>query len=170
MCSTLSSCEQTRLQKLQQQLDKNFPNRERSYEYAEVRRLSYLDAILKETMRLKPAVPSGQPRVTPPGGLQIGDTWVRGDINVLVPQYSLQRDDQFFHRATELLPERWLEQKGNLILDEQTYFPFQFGKCHCDRIVQTLFMVNITRPSWMRWQGVCDDVHAHIHNAYCYEF
>lgn len=156
--------------KLQQQLDEIFPNRERSYEYNEVRKLSYLDAILKETMRLKPAVPGGQPRVTPPEGLQIGDTWIPGDINVLVPQYALQRDDRFFHRAAEFLPERWLEQRADLNLDERAYFPFQIGKCHFDRIIQNLFMLNIKRPSWMRRQRVCNDVHAHIHNAYCYEF
>ncbi|KAJ5415823.1 cytochrome P450 [Penicillium sp. CMV-2018d] len=117
--------------KLQQQLDDIFPNRGRSYEYAEVRRLPYLDAILKETMRLKPAVPGGQPRVTPPEGLQIGDTWIPGDINVLVPQYALQRDDRFFHRAAEFLPERWLEQRGDLNLDERAYFPFQIGPRGC---------------------------------------
>ncbi|KAJ5393573.1 cytochrome P450 [Penicillium crustosum] len=117
--------------KLQQQLDEIFPNRERSYEYNEVRKLSYLDAILKETMRLKPAVPGGQPRVTPPEGLQIGDTWIPGDINVLVPQYALQRDDRFFHRAAEFLPERWLEQRADLNLDERAYFPFQIGPRGC---------------------------------------
>jgi cytochrome P450 len=70
---------------LQRQIDEMFPGGDKSYDYAKVKSLSHLDAILKETMRLKAAVPGGQPRVTPPEGLQVGSIWVPGDVNVLVP-------------------------------------------------------------------------------------
>lgn len=115
---------------LQRQLDEIFPNGDSSYDYAKVQKMPYLDAILKETMRLKPAVPGGQPRVTPPEGLQVGNKWIPGDINVLVPQYALQRDDRFFPEASKFLPERWLDRKESLIVDEQAYFPFQIGQYH----------------------------------------
>ncbi|PHH91256.1 hypothetical protein CDD83_1173 [Cordyceps sp. RAO-2017] len=117
--------------KLQEQLDSIISDEGTSLSYANIRKIAFLDAILKETMRLKPAVPGGQPRVTPVGGLHIGDIWIPGDINVLVPQYALQRDDRFFHRASEFLPERWLENRNSWALDEQAYFPFQIGPRAC---------------------------------------
>ncbi|GKZ76155.1 hypothetical protein AnigIFM56816_005130 [Aspergillus niger] len=115
---------------LQSQLEEICLNADRPT-YAEIRKASYLDAILKETMRLKPAVPSGQSRVTPPEGLQIGDVWIPGDVNVLVPQYAVQRDERFFPRATEFVPERWLEGEGISSTDKQAYFPFQIGPRGC---------------------------------------
>ncbi|PYI07015.1 putative cytochrome P450 [Aspergillus sclerotiicarbonarius CBS 121057] len=117
--------------KLQTQLDEIFTNKNQPYSYAEVRKLPYLDAILKETMRLKPAVPSGNPRVTPAEGLQIGDVWIPGDVNVVVPQYAVHRDERVFPRAGEFLPERWLNSDNALSVDEQAYFPFQIGPRGC---------------------------------------
>ncbi|PLB50919.1 cytochrome P450 [Aspergillus steynii IBT 23096] len=86
---------------------------------------------LDRTMRLKPAVPGGQPRVTPHEGLQIGDVWIPGDVNVLVPQYAVQRDERFFPRAKVFLPDRWLDKNNNLIADPQAFFPFQIGPRGC---------------------------------------
>lgn len=125
--------------------------------------MPYLDAILKETMRLKPAVPGGQPRVTPSEGLQVGSKWIPGDINVLVPQYALQRDDRFFPEASKFLPERWLDRKEDLIVDEQAYFPFQIGQYYyLPSFDLFFFSANIPRSSRVRGQGICDDVYAYI--------
>ena len=88
-----------------------------------------MEAIINETLRLKPAVPSGQPRVTPPEGLQIDEVWIPGDGNVVVPQYILQRDNRNFPEGDKFVPERWLiENKKKMILNEQAYFPFQLGE------------------------------------------
>lgn len=94
-----------------------------------MRDIPYLEAIINETLRLKPAVPSGQPRVTPPGGLQIDEVWIPGDVNVVVPQYILQRDNRNFPEGDKFVPERWLvENKKKMISNEQAYFPFQLGR------------------------------------------
>lgn len=94
-----------------------------------MRDIPYVEAIINETLRLKPAVPSGQPRVTPPGGLQIDEVWIPGDVNVVVPQYILQRDNRNFPEADKFVPERWLaENKKTMISNEQAYFPFQLGE------------------------------------------
>jgi cytochrome P450 len=111
---------------LQQHLDTVFPHGEdSSSSYDKIRNIPYLEAIINETLRLKPAVPSGQPRVTPAAGLQIDEVWIPGDVNVITPQYVMQRDERYFPRGAEFVPERWLE--GKAAVNEQAYFPFQIG-------------------------------------------
>ncbi|RDW68698.1 cytochrome P450 [Aspergillus mulundensis] len=96
-----------------------------------LRKLPYLEAIINETLRLKPAVPSGQPRQTPPEGLQIDEVWIPGDTIVVVPQYVVQRDDRYFPAGDEFIPERWLDQKDKLVKHEGAFFPFQLGRYGC---------------------------------------
>ncbi|KAL1962758.1 hypothetical protein VTN77DRAFT_9212 [Rasamsonia byssochlamydoides] len=119
---------------LQKHVDEVFPSGDSSFSYDKVRDLPYLEAIINETLRLKPAVPSGQPRVTPASGLQIDEVWIPGDTNMVVPQYVIQRDERNFPRGAEFLPERWLAEEkktGRLILNEQAFFPFQIGPYSC---------------------------------------
>lgn len=75
-------------------------------------------------------MPSGLSRVTPPQGLQIDEVWIPGDTIVVIPQWVIHRDERYFVRALEFLPERWLVEKGRLIKDERAFFPFQIGE-HC---------------------------------------
>ncbi|KAJ8119669.1 hypothetical protein ONZ43_g3430 [Nemania bipapillata] len=66
-----------------------------------------LDAVINETLRLHPPVPSGTQRVTPPEGLRIGDTVIPGDVIVQVPSHTVFRDPRAFERPLEFIPERW---------------------------------------------------------------
>lgn len=50
-----------------------------------------LDAVIYETLRLHPAVPSGTQRVTPPDGLRIGNKHIPGNVIVQVPSYTVFR-------------------------------------------------------------------------------
>jgi cytochrome P450 len=118
--------------RLQAIIDDIFPGGDSTFSYEKVKNIPYLNGIINETLRLKPVIPSGQPRVTPPSGLQIDEVWIPGDVNVIVPQWVIQRDERYYERAHEFLPERWIpgEDKACLIKEKDTFFPFQLGKSH----------------------------------------
>lgn len=54
-------------------------------------KLIILTALINETLRLHPPVPSGGLRDTPPEGVMTGQTWIPGNTTVVIPQYSLGR-------------------------------------------------------------------------------
>jgi cytochrome P450 len=115
---------------LQKELDDVFGSTAKSSHFSneKLQSLPYLEAVINETLRLKPAVPSGQPRVTPPEGLQIDEVWIPGETIVVLSQYVLQRDERYFPSGSEFIPERWLGEKSNLIKHEEAFFPFQLGR------------------------------------------
>ena len=53
--------------------------------------VKHLDAVINETLRMHPPVPSGTQRVTPPEGLDIGGEHIPGNIIVQVPSYTVFR-------------------------------------------------------------------------------
>ncbi|KXG53397.1 Cytochrome P450 [Penicillium griseofulvum] len=121
---------------LQLQIDKvtlSYPESHasrRTFNANEVSRIPYLDAVIKETMRLKPASASGQPCQTPPEGLWIDEVWIPGNVTVTVPQHTIQRDERYFPRGNEFLPERWMET-GSAMVFEDAFFPFGIGPLSC---------------------------------------
>ncbi|KAF2683642.1 cytochrome P450 [Lentithecium fluviatile CBS 122367] len=87
-------------------------------------------SIIKETLRLYPAVPSGVQRLTPPEGAVIAGRYVPGDTVISTPTYSIQRDERAFIKPDEFIPERWSSQP-ELILRKDAFFPFSYGAYSC---------------------------------------
>jgi cytochrome P450 len=97
-----------------------------AFNACQVSELPYLDAVINEVLRLKPASPSGQPRETPPEGLQIDEVRVPGNVIITVPQHSIQRDERNFADANEFRPERWINEDSE-VHREAAFFPFCIG-------------------------------------------
>ncbi|RAK95979.1 cytochrome P450 [Aspergillus ibericus CBS 121593] len=114
--------------KLQQELDQRFPHGLPDWSYDEVKDLKYLTYVLNETLRLKPSVPDGLARVTPPQGLQVDDLHIPGDVVVSVPTFAIHRDERYFDQADQFIPERW-EAIGNSA--NVPFIPFSRGVFDC---------------------------------------
>ncbi|KAL7274983.1 hypothetical protein RUND412_002096 [Rhizina undulata] len=76
---------------------------------AGLRNLPYLNAILKEALRLYCAVPGPLPRIVPAGGKEIQGYKIPAGATVSTQPYTLHRDAKFFPEPLKFKPERWLE-------------------------------------------------------------
>ena len=56
-----------------------------------VQNAKHLNAVIHETLRMHPPVPSGVFRTTPPQGITVDGTFIPGDVNVTVPFYAIGR-------------------------------------------------------------------------------
>jgi cytochrome P450 len=72
--------------------------------YTEAQALPYLQAALKEAMRVRPAVGLNITRHVPPSGAEIDGQWYPGDTRVLHKDKGIFGQDGDVYR-----PERWLE-------------------------------------------------------------
>ncbi|SPO06550.1 related to pisatin demethylase cytochrome P450 [Cephalotrichum gorgonifer] len=99
-------------------------------EQKDISKAQHLDGMIQEALRLHPAIPSGFPRVTPPEGITIGDTFIPGGTTVVLPVYTIQRDAANYVRPDEFIPERWYSQP-ELIKNKEAFFAWNIGTNGC---------------------------------------
>ncbi|KAH9300194.1 hypothetical protein KI387_011777, partial [Taxus chinensis] len=92
------------LSKAQQELDSRI-GRERLVEESDLHKLKYLEAIVKETLRLYPAAPILIPRESIEACV-VGGYHVPAGTMVIVNAWKIQRDPAVWKRPTEFDPER----------------------------------------------------------------
>ncbi|RAK81785.1 cytochrome P450 [Aspergillus fijiensis CBS 313.89] len=132
------------LAKLQRLLDEAMPGGVEDWSYDKVKTVSFLDDIINEALRLRPAVMTGGYRVTPAEGLQIDEVYIPGDVNVFVPAQLIQTDERYYKQAKSFIPERWGERKGELGTDGAPFIPFAMGPYSCPGKNLALLSLRIT--------------------------
>jgi cytochrome P450 len=115
------------LRKLQQKLDEAMPRGEQDWSYEKVLSVTYVDDIIRESLRLKPPVITGGYRVTPPEGLQVDEVYIPGDVNVFTPFELMHTDERYWPQAHEFVPERWGERRKEMGTDDTLFIPFSSG-------------------------------------------
>jgi cytochrome P450 len=101
--------------------------------YAQIRDLPYLDAVIKEAMRLFPLVNLPLERVVPAGGATIAGHFFRQGTTVGVLPSVIHRNEAMFGEDVEAFrPDRWLEVgPEKLRLMEAAHMGFSRGKRAC---------------------------------------
>jgi len=95
---------------------------------ADVPRLRYAGAVVKESLRLyPPAWGFGREALS---ACEIGGYRVPASTQLIVSQWVTHRDGRFFDRAEEFVPQRWLDGSTEK-LPSYAYFPFGGGPRLC---------------------------------------
>ena len=97
-------------------------------------RLSYLNAVIQEGLRLCPTIPDGMRREVPKGGATIAGHFLPPGTVVSIPQWSSYQATSNFHSPTLFAPERWLEgsAESQYSKDRKDVFqPFSLGPHNC---------------------------------------
>lgn len=118
------------LAKLHAQVDAVMPGSDRRsvWSYDKAKQIPYIDDIINEALRIKPALLTGGYRETPAEGLQIEDVFIPGGINVFVPIRQIQNDERYWTQPDEFVPERWSERREEMGTEGAPWLPFNMGE------------------------------------------
>ncbi|XP_040383151.1 flavonoid 3'-monooxygenase CYP75B137-like [Oryza brachyantha] len=121
------------LRKVQEELDA-VVGRDGVVEESHLPQLHYLHLVLKETLRLHPALPLMVPHC-PSEDATVGGHRVPAGSRVFVNVWAIQRDPAAWKDPEQFIPERFLQAGGGRRLDftgrEQDYMPFGSGRRIC---------------------------------------
>lgn len=93
--------------------------------WSEAQNLPYLQACLKEAMRIRPAVGLNITRLTPPEGAELDGHRFPGGVSIAANGWVLHRDKEVFGEDADVFrPERWEEEEEAKRMER---FMFQFG-------------------------------------------
>ena len=113
--------------KLQAELDEALGHEDDPIASSEiVKRLSYLEAVINEALRLHSTSSMGLPRIAPEGGLRVSGKFFPEGTILSVPSYTIHRDPEIWGNDVDAFrPERWFEQDQAGI--QKTFNPFSYG-------------------------------------------
>ncbi|XP_038899514.1 cytochrome P450 CYP82D47-like [Benincasa hispida] len=132
------------LKKLQVELHEQV-GQERKVEESDVKNLLYLQAVVKETLRLYPAVPIALPHESIENCI-VADYHISTQTRLLVNRQKLQRDPLVWKDPNEFRPERFLSRENHFDVRGQNpqLVPFGSGRMMCPGISFALQFVSLT--------------------------
>nr|BED42935.1 cytochrome P450 monooxygenase [Trametes versicolor] len=130
--------------RLQAEVDQFYPPGDNPCDPKHYRDMHYLTAVINETLRLYPPVPTGTQRQVPHRGqgVMLGSNYVPPGTALYLPPWSLHRDPRNFAPFTEgFWPERWLLATGrapasekagmDFVHNDAAFLPFSHGPANC---------------------------------------
>lgn len=131
--------------KAQQELDR-VVGRNRPVEESDTNELPYLNAVMKEVLRLHPVLPLMVPHCPSKPCVVAGYTIPKG-ARVFVNVWAIHRDPVHWTNATEFMPERFLNCKGDYSGNDFSYIPFGSGRRICAGIAMAERLVMFSLAS-----------------------
>ncbi|KXJ85762.1 cytochrome P450 [Microdochium bolleyi] len=116
--------------KVRAEVDDHF-TREADIDFTSVQALKYMLAVLDETMRLFPAVPSALARTVPAEGTQLFGTYIPGGVALGIHQWPAYHYPGNFAKPDEFCPERWLGDPEFANDHREIFQPFSHGPRDC---------------------------------------
>lgn len=117
------------MKKAQQEIDLVVGN-DRTVEESHLHKLHYLNNIMKEVLRLHPALPLLVPH-SPSESCIIGGYTIPKGSRVFINAWAIQRDPSIWENPMEFRPERFSDRKIDYSGHDFSYFPFGSGRRIC---------------------------------------
>ncbi|KAG6674818.1 hypothetical protein I3842_15G065000 [Carya illinoinensis] len=132
------------LKKAQDELDIQV-GKERLVEDSDISKLVYLQAIVKETLRLYPAAPLGSPREFSEDCI-VGGYHVPKGTRLIINIWKIQTDAQIWSDPLEFKPERFLSTHKDFDVRGKNFelIPFGSGRRVCPGVTLALQVVHLT--------------------------
>nr|UXM19719.1 flavonoid 3'-monooxygenase 1 [Hydrangea macrophylla] len=129
--------------KIQQELDSVIGN-DNIVEESHIQKLPYLYAVMKESLRLHPALPLLVPH-SPSETCKVGGYTIPKGSRVFVNVWAIHRDPSIWENPLEFNPERFLNGKWDYSGNDFNYFPFGSGRRICAGIAmaERMFMFSL---------------------------
>jgi len=133
-------------QRLKDELEIVFPSGDGILDVGKYTELKFLDALINETLRLYPPVPTNGPRQVSDASKArvICNEFVPEGTVIYIPPYVLHRDARYFSPSpNKFIPERWMTREkvpndaksqaaaSESVLNTVAYIPFSFGPQNC---------------------------------------
>ena len=100
----------------------------------EARRMPYLQAIIKEGLRIMPPAVGAMFKQVPPGGDVIDDKYLPEGTQIGGPLYAVQRSKEIYGLDADIFrPERWIEASTGKVIEMTSTVDlcFHYGKYQC---------------------------------------
>ncbi|KAI6774766.1 hypothetical protein HG530_001524 [Fusarium avenaceum] len=111
--------------------------------FQQAQEMPYLQAVIKESLRIHPAVGTILPRVVPKGGMELSGTYFPEGTEVGVNAWVLHSDKDIYGPDPEVFrPERWFEGEKTSIMDTMM-FSFGGGSRTC--IGRNISLLELTK-------------------------
>ncbi|PIN14011.1 Cytochrome P450 CYP2 subfamily [Handroanthus impetiginosus] len=112
---------------------------------SDIKNLKYLQAIVKETLRLYPPGPLGGPREATED-CYVGNYYVPKGTRLVVNLWKLHRDPNVWSDPNEFRPERFLDEHNRINFKGQCfeYIPFTSGRRMCPGMIFGLQVIEFT--------------------------
>lgn len=131
------------LRKVQQELER-VVGKDRMVEESDIPNLPYIYAVMKEQLRLHPALPLLVPHC-PSETCIVGGYTIPKGARVFINVWAIHRDPTIWENPSEFCPERFMDSSWDYSGNDFSYFPFGSGRriCAGTAMAERMFMLSL---------------------------
>jgi cytochrome P450 len=113
------------------ELNEVFGNSNRPCTLEDTSKLKYLEACIKESLRLYPSVPVIERTISE--DVEVDGYQIPAGASISILFYALHRNEEFFPDALKFKPERFMQQQeeGSIQKHPYAFVPFSAGSRNC---------------------------------------
>ncbi|KAF9269320.1 high nitrogen upregulated cytochrome P450 monooxygenase 2 [Marasmius fiardii PR-910] len=129
--------EKSLFDRLHEEIDTFFPLSQGIAPHEDTAKLAdmpFLNAVINESLRMQPPVPTGLQRAPEPesGGKMVGSIFISEATAVYMPPYAIHRDPRYFSPNPDVFwPDRWLSTTKDVTLNQAAFIPYSTGPMNC---------------------------------------